>query len=72
MLSFYLVFVSGQARNDQSRPYPLKISAIIEAFLAIFPIYLHHLVDPSRKKDNRVMSRFRNCCGNKANLLYFD
>ncbi len=72
MLSFYLVFELRQARNHQSQPYPLKVSATIEAFVAIFPIYLHHLFDTSRKKDNRVMSRFGNCCRNKANLLYFD
>ncbi len=72
MLSFFLVFELRQARNDQSQPYPLSVSASREAFIAIFPIYLHHRVDPSRKKDNRVMSRFGNCCRNKANLLYFD
>ena len=72
MLSLYLVFVLRQARNDQSQPYPLSVSASREAFVAIFPIYLHHLFDPSRKKDNRVMSRLCNCCGDKANLLCFD
>ncbi len=72
MLSLYLIFVAEQARDHQFRPYPLCVSAGREAFTAIFPIYLHHRVDPSRKKDNRVMSRLRNCCGDKANLLYFD
>ena len=72
MLSLYLVFELWQARDHQPQPYPLSVSASREAFVAIFPIYLHHLFDPSRKKDNRVMSRFGNCCRNKANLLYFD
>ncbi len=62
MLSFYLVFELRQARNDQSQPYPLNVSASREEIVAIFPIYLHHRFDPSRKKDNRVMSRFSNYC----------
>ncbi len=52
MLSLYLIFVKEQARDYQFHPYPLRISAAIEAFAAIFPIYLHHLINPSRKKDN--------------------
>ncbi len=72
MLILMLVFEYGQVRDDQSMPYPLNLRGSPEESESLFPIYLHHLFDPSRKKDNRVMSRRRNCCGDKANLLFFD
>lgn len=45
MLILLLVFERRQAEDCQPLPYPLRFRALREAFGALFPIYLHRLVD---------------------------
>ena len=67
-----MVFVVWQAVGGSSTPLASKFRTSREALGVLFPNSVHHRIDEPRDLGCRVMSRRRNFCGDKADLLYFD